>query len=117
MARKQHKTAPKVGGFSTLNRIMKADGRTHIAKLLKEVRASLAEHLGGAPTAAEAILVHSVSIKVVRLALLDERVLSDLESDKHQWLSWSNSVRRDLEVLGLRPEGKGGPRLRELLGG
>lgn len=86
------KKATQIGPFSKLDRIMKADGRTHIARLLKEVRASLTEHLGGEPTATEALLVHSISVKVVRrLALLDESVLTDLGSDRHQWLAWSNS--------------------------
>ncbi|MEE9249739.1 MAG: hypothetical protein V3U93_01250 [Alphaproteobacteria bacterium] len=80
----------------------------------------MTEHVGGAPTAAERILIRLASIKSLRLALMVDHVLSEqaiTERDDRQYLAWSNSLRRDLDTLGLKRRAEVGPGLREILGG
>ena len=108
------KTKDDIGPYSAIERLLNVDGRTRIGKLLRDVRAALFEHVGGSPNPAQQLIIHQATIKTTRLVLLERRVLSDHsmeEGDKHQWLAWSNSLRRDLESLGIAGKRSGPPDL------
>ena len=76
--------------------------------MLRDVEASLVTHVGGNPSAAEAILIRAAALKVVRLNLLADKMMEgeEVAGDAHGVLAWSNGLRRDLEVLGLRPRAR-----------
>ena len=67
--------------------------------------ADLSAHVGGAPTAAERLLIQSAAIKATRLFLLSEKILAGGEiggvDGDHHALAWLNSLRQDLTALGL----------------
>ena len=78
------------------------------------IREALTEQVGGNPSAAQQILIHAATIKTARLVLLEETVIDHKNaapSDQHHWLAWSNSLRRDLEALGLNNRGEQVPSL------
>ena len=108
------KTRDDIGPYSGIERLLNVDGRTRLGKLMRDIRAALVEHVGGAPNPAQQLIIHQATIKTTRLVLLESRVLSDQsmeEGDKHQWLAWSNSLRRDLETLGIAGKRSGPPDL------
>ncbi len=93
-----------LGGHSSVERLLKVDGRTRTGKLMRDIRAALVEHVGGEANAAQQLIIHAATIKIMRCILIERRVLSEQsldEGDRHQYLAWSNSLRRDLEALGV----------------
>jgi hypothetical protein len=70
----------------------------------------------GDPTAGQQILIKLVAIKVLRCEMMYDQVLSnprggDLQDRiENYFLAWSNSIRRDLEALGVldTPSGNAG---------
>ena len=94
----------QVGGYASVERLLKVDGRTKSGRLMREIRLALVEHIGGEANAAQQLLIHAATIKIMRCILVERRVLSEQsldEGDRHQYLAWSNSLRRDLEALGI----------------
>lgn len=90
------------------------DGRERETKLLKhEVAALVAERGGDAAVGVgERTLIERAAFKSVMLQIVEAHVLSQPTPLKDgallpvlgkQYLSWANSLRRDLEALGLRP--------------
>ena len=78
--------------------------RTNSAKLLRKISTDLLDHLGS-PTAPQRIIVQNASFKALRCALFTERMLNApdalSERSEHNILAWSNSLRLDLQALGL----------------
>ena len=104
-----------VGGHSSVERLLRVDGRTRLGKLMKDIRGALVEHIGGEPNAAQQLLIHAATIKQVRLILVEAYVLENgslADGDKHGYLAWSNSLRRDLEALGIAGKRGEAPDLR-----
>ncbi len=94
----------KIGPTSRARAIAEVDRRTKIGRLYRETMADLIGHVGGAPTAAEMLLIESVAIKAVRVRLVTERLLRGEEiatGSDHHLLSWSNALGRELAMLGL----------------
>jgi hypothetical protein len=61
-------------------------------------------HLGDDATSPQRLIVQSAALKAVRLSLLTEQLLAgDPPSDgsDHHALAWLNSMRLDLQALGL----------------
>jgi hypothetical protein len=85
------------------------DARTNTAKLLKRITADLLDHLGD-PTAPQRIIVQNASFKALRVALFADRMMNDenalSEKSDHNLLAWSNSLRLDLQALGLEKREK-----------
>jgi hypothetical protein len=106
----------RIGPRSSDKALLKQDGRTRIARLLRDCRAALIEHIGGDPNPAEKLLIEQAAVKVARLQLGSERVLENpADSDFGHWLSWSESLRRDLISLGLESRKEATPRLFDIL--
>jgi hypothetical protein len=101
---KNNTNAVTSGAFATLNR-RNLDQRTRFAKALKSVEAELVAALGGEPTPQERILIDRVVYKLARLTLFEASTFDgDRRSDSIDkiYLAWANSVRLDLQVLGLK---------------
>jgi hypothetical protein len=80
------------------------DLRTSEGQFAKAVRDQLALHLGGELTAPQQLLVSAAAIKALRLELLVQRILAPDALDSQQdgkFLAWANSLRRDLESIGI----------------
>ncbi len=94
----------QIGPNSISTRLEKLDGRTDLGRFSKMVRAELTNGLACAPGPGQRILIGLATIKIARLKLLAEQVLSGAltpeEADRR--LIWhANSVRRDLLALGI----------------
>ncbi len=115
MAKKAH----RIGRYSHGNALVRLDFRTREGKFARAIQDELVAHIGGQPSAPERILIQVAVTKILRIALMADYVLSQesiSERDDRQFLCWSNSLRRDLDVLGLTRRAKSSPRLAELLG-
>jgi hypothetical protein len=99
-ARRRAKPRPP-GPFS--RDISRVDRRGKAGRLVKETQAALIEHIGGSPSVAELLLIQSISLKVCRLHLLGEALLAGdpIDADHNSVLAWSNSLRLDLQAIGL----------------
>ena len=65
---------------------------------MKSIVRDLVEHVGD-PTAPQLLIIQAAGLKAVRLALLADENLAD--GADHHALSWLNSMRLDLQALGL----------------
>jgi len=93
----------KPGPFSRDQALATLDGRTRAARVMKSVTGELMRHLGDA-SAPQRLLVQSAALKAVRLSLLTEQLLTGDapgEGSDHHALAWLNSLRLDLQALGL----------------
>jgi hypothetical protein len=93
----------KPGPFSRDQALANPDRRTRAGRVMKTVVAELMEHLGDA-SAPQRLLVQSAALKSVRLALLTDQLLDGTpmaEGSDHHALAWLNSLRLDLQALGL----------------
>ncbi len=111
--------ARQIGPYSRPERLAKIDQRTREARLMRETRARLIEHVGGRPSAVEAELIEravQLTLKVAQLdAKLDANAMTD--HDHRFYLAWSNALTRTLAQLGLKPAAPRGPTLAEHLAG
>jgi hypothetical protein len=93
-----------IGPYSSDASLAAIDGRTRLGKQLSELRAALSEHVGGAPTPTQQIVIESLAIKTLRCRLAAARVIQNPESDSHQVLAWLNGAERAAALLGLEAE-------------
>jgi hypothetical protein len=100
----------KLGPYSRAHHLASVDGRSQVGRYIQDLSRDLARHVGD-PSPAQRVLIKEAAIKSARLGLLVDRILSDSNLDydcaTRTYLAWSNSLRRDLEALGLqKPEAK-----------
>ena len=110
----------KPGPFSRSRALASVDRRSKAGRTFKNTVAALAEHIGGDPTPAQALIIQSAALKATRLFLLSERLLSGDElgeKSDHHALAWLNSLRLDLQALGLeqRALGDGGSKIAAII--
>ena len=81
------------------------DGRTWQARLARDVRRGLVEHVGGAPSPVEAALIGRAAQLAVHLAEIDARIVSgaDGPSDRAEYAGLSHSLVDALGRLGAKP--------------
>jgi hypothetical protein len=105
---KPRKKRPCLGPYSRRNNLTSVDGRCRVARCMRDFARELERHLGGNPTPAQRILIREASIKDAKLTMMVDRILSETEPDMdcatRTYLAWANSLRRDLEALGLKSE-------------
>jgi hypothetical protein len=97
----------KVGPFSRDQALTDVDRRTRAGRVLRSVTVELIEHLGDA-TAPQRLLVQAAALKATRLMLLTDQLLDGTppsEGSDHHALAWLNSLRLDLQALGLERKG------------
>ena len=80
------------------------DLRTQEGRYARDICDGIAADLGGAPNAAQQILCQMFALKVLRVQLLVQKILSGESVNRHTEnyaLGWMNSARRDLQALGV----------------
>jgi hypothetical protein len=97
------------GPYSRTTSLTEIDGRCRVARQIREFTETLIEHVGGQPTPAQQVLIREAAIKNCRVVMLVDQILAgegvDFDCASRTYLAWSNSLRRDLESLGVsRPE-------------
>ena len=95
-----------IGPNSTPARLAKLDGRSKEAKFQRQVRTELIAALGGENrvTFGQRMIVGLAAVKALRLAMLAERIMTEADPPEEvdRRFTWfSNSLRRDLQALGL----------------
>ena len=80
------------------------DLRTQEGRYARDICDGIAADLGGAPNAAQQVLCQLFALKVLRVQLLVQKILSGETVNRHTEnyaLAWMNSARRDLESLNV----------------
>jgi hypothetical protein len=93
------------------------DGRTRVARLMRETRAALIAHVGGEPSATQRALIERVVWLIVKCCQIDGKILAgaNTEYDGNSYLAWSNAQRRALRDLGMEPTAVRAPSLADVL--
>jgi hypothetical protein len=107
----------KPGPFSRDQALTDIDRRTRAGRVMKGVITELSAHIGDA-SAPQRLLIQSAALKATRLALLTDDLLDGTppsEGSDHHALAWLNSLRLDLQALGLERKGPASIDLREYL--
>src|SRR5919106_2711748 len=102
-------TWQRFGPFSsTATLATMLDQRTHEGKFAAEVERALVDHVGGEPTGPQLLLIKCAALKALRIALMSRKVVTNeslTDLNDRQLVCWMNSLRRDLQALGMeRPE-------------
>ncbi len=107
-AKSTRRKGRKPGPYSGDEAIAQIDRRTGAGRVLRTVEADLTADLGGDPTTAERLLIQAVAVKATRLHLLSAKLLDGAEpgEDGHHALAWFNSMRLDLQAIGLQRRAK-----------
>jgi hypothetical protein len=80
------------------------DLRTQEGRYARDICDGIAADLGGVPNAAQQVLCQMFALKVLRVQLLVQKILSGETLSRHTEnyaLAWMNSARRDLEALNV----------------
>lgn len=80
-------------------------GTTAEAQFIRELRADLVRHIGGAPSATQRILIERAVMLATHLARMDVDALTTGGMSDHarkQYLAWDGSLRRALRELGYQ---------------
>jgi hypothetical protein len=87
---------------------VKLDGRTALAKAINAMKQKLVKQLGGNPSIAESLLIDRVVHKAVKAHIYEINFFSNRkQGSKDHYLALVNSLRLDLQALGLKQnEGK-----------
>ncbi len=95
----------KHGLYLSLPKGLKTDGRTRIGKAILQLRRSLIADLGGDVSTQETLLLDRVIFKVLRLCSFEVYLLKSNDDgtpkQSREYLAMSNSLRLDLQALGL----------------
>lgn len=103
----------RIGPHSRPDKLAVVDGRRAEAKLMKAIRAELAQHVGGTPSATQRMLIERCAMLSLRIQLMDRIALKEgamTEKSAREYLCWTNALSRLLRQLGL----KGTPRVRTI---
>jgi hypothetical protein len=95
----------KIGPYSRPGALAQIDGRTKESGLLRHVRATLAKHVGGNPSAVQSALIERIAWLSLHVAQLDAKMVESGKytmHDSNQYLAYSNSLARALAALGLK---------------
>ncbi len=83
--------------------ITQMDGRKTLVKCFKQVKRELVTALGGDISPQQQIIIERAVFKLYRCVVFEQLSLDNKVSGIDEiYLAWSNSLRRDLETLGLK---------------
>ncbi len=96
---------PKIGPYSRPASMAKIDGRSADGRFLRRVRAELAQHVGGKPSATQYALIDRIAWLRLRIAAMDGNTALAkpmTEHDSRTYLAWVGTL--DRLMRGLGPE-------------
>lgn len=78
------------------------DGRSLMAKAMRAIEADLVGAIGGEPSPQEMMLIQRAKYKAIKCALFESASLNgEGNCQDEKYLAWANSLRLDLQALGL----------------
>jgi len=92
-----------IGPYTRRGVLDKLDRRTAEARFLRDVRAELAQHVGGKPSATQRAMIDRASWLRLHIRLMDNKTAEGralTEHDSRTYLAWVNSLRLMMEALG-----------------
>jgi hypothetical protein len=96
----------RIKTYSRPDMLAKLDGRTREAALMRAIRESLVDHVGGRPSTVQALLIERAAVLALKCAQIDAKILSGEHMTRHDnehGLAWLNAYRRTLVALGIEP--------------
>jgi len=99
-----NKSALAHGSYQSLHQL---DQRTKEARIINEVESTLGTALGGSPSPQQVILIQRIAVKSLRCFLAEREILRNGNGERQEtlerdYLSWTNSLRADLQLLGMK---------------
>ncbi len=94
---------PKIGPYSRPASMAKIDGRSADGRFLRRVRAELAQHVGGKPSATQYALIDRIAWLRLRIAAMDGNTALAkpmTEHDSRTYLAWVGTLDRLMRGLG-----------------
>lgn len=105
----------KHGLFAIFNEA-KLDGRTRLGKTVRFLRKELTKHCGGNPSISERILIDRIIQKTIKCHLYEMGLLGNPgQGAKDHYLALANSLRHDLQALGIKKRADGYMGLKDYL--
>jgi hypothetical protein len=101
----KHFSMNAIGPYSHPATLAKLDQRTREARLMRQTREALVQHLGGKPSATEKLLIERAANLQLRIATMDRKFSETGEMTEHDtrtYLAWTGSLSRLLRDLGLK---------------
>jgi hypothetical protein len=91
----------RLGPYSKPAVLAKLDQRTREARILHDTREALTEHVGGAPSAVQRMLIERAAQLTLKLQQLDAEIAADglSDHDTRYYICWSNALTRTLAQL------------------
>lgn len=90
------------GVYADLSR-RNVDQRSKLAKILRGIEGELVSAIGGDPSPQQKILIDRAVYKIARCTMFEAAHLTGQgEGADEHYLAWSNSLRLDLQALGLK---------------
>jgi hypothetical protein len=102
----------RAGPYSRLD-LPTFSGKTREGALLRGVRAELVKHVGGHPSATQAVLIEAAAQLRVRIALMDRKfseTQTQTDHDTRTYLAWVGSLGRLLTRIGIAQQPATKPR-------
>ena len=93
----------RIGPYSRRGVLDKLDRRTAAARLIGAVRAELAAHVGGSPSATQRAIIERAAWLRLHLMLMDNKTAEGralTELDSRTYLAWVGSLARLMIALG-----------------
>jgi len=111
-------TVRRLRPYSAPDALARLDHRTKQARVARETRSDLIEHVGGQPSVTQRLMIEQLVQLRLRLAAMDQKFAEGgmTDVDSRTYLAWANSYSRMLRLLGLQgaPQ-RSGPTLAALL--
>src|SRR5262250_3403950 len=88
-----YKGAYRIGPHSRPQNLVRIDGRTKEAQILRQVKDELIAYVGGHPDAVQRALIERCAWLSLRLAMLDKKIAAGKEFtqiDSNTYLAWNN---------------------------
>ena len=91
----------KLSPYFQPSTLAKLDGRTRESRLMRRLRADLAAHVGGQPSATQRMLIERSVQLSLQIALMEAKpTLTD--HDGRQYITWTNALTRLMRQLGMK---------------
>ncbi len=108
----------RIGVYSSDTTLKNIDERTVEGKLISTITQELYTHVGGNPTVAEQLLIQIISLKAMRVSLYAKLLIEGSAQDtEDRFLTLSNSLRNDLNLLGIKATKQEAPALHQYIEG